>query len=77
MCDEWISVNDKLPEDGQEVLCYYEYFRYGNYNRMYRTIDRGYFINGHFSGEPTNGRKAKVLCWMPLPKAPEGYEDET
>lgn len=72
--DEWISVDDKLPEDGQDVLCYYEYYRYGNYNRIYRTIDRGYFISGRFGGEPANGRKAKVLFWMPLPKAPEGYK---
>ena len=34
---EWISVKDKMPEDGKEVLCWYEYFRYGNYNRMFQT----------------------------------------
>ena len=67
----WISVEERLPEDGEEVLCYYEYFRYGRFNCMYKTVDRGYFLNGHFGGEPTNGQKAKVLYWMPLPEPPK------
>lgn len=67
----WISVEDRLPEDGEEVLCYYEYFRYGSFNRMKKTIDRGYFLNGHFGGEPTSGMKARVLYWMPLPEPPK------
>lgn len=69
--EHWISVEERLPEDGEEVLCYYEYFRYGSFNRMYKTIDRGYFLNGHFGGEPSNGRKARVLYWMPLPEPPK------
>lgn len=51
-------------------LCYYEYFRYGNYNCMYRTMDRGYFFNGQWSGEPTHGTSAKVLAWTELPAPP-------
>lgn len=53
--------------------CFYEYFRYGNYNRMYRTMDRGQFFNGNWSGEPTHGTNTKVLAWteLPLPKHPE------
>lgn len=61
--------NDPPTENG-EYLCYYEYFRYGNYNCMYRTMDRGYFFNGHWSGEPTNGTSAKVLAWTELPAPP-------
>ena len=38
---EWISVKDGLPEDGKKVLCWYEYFRYGNYNRMFQTYGIG------------------------------------
>lgn len=68
---KWISVEDQLPEDGANVLCLYEYFRYGDFNCMFRSIDRGYFINGRFGGEPTMGHKAKVLYWMPLPPFPE------
>ncbi len=64
-------MEERLPEDGEDVLCYYEYFRYGSFNRMYKTIDRGYFLNGHFGGELTNGTKARVLYWMPLPEPPK------
>lgn len=74
---EWISVKDKLPEENGCYLCWYEYFRYGHYNRMYQTCDRGYFINGMWSGEPTNGTNAKVLYWMPLPNPPEVNANES
>ena len=68
---EWISVKDRLPENEKEVLCWYEYFRYGNYNRMFQTFGIGYCINGHWGGEVSIGTKSRVLCWMPLPEPPE------
>lgn len=67
----WHDAQNDPPTENGEYLCYYEYFRYGNYNCMYRTMDRGYFFNGHWSGEPTNGTSTKVLTWMPLPEPPE------
>lgn len=63
----WHDAQNDPPKENGEYLCYYEYFRYGNYNRMYRTMDRGYFFNGHWSGEPTHGTSAKVLAWTELP----------
>lgn len=70
---EWISVKDRLPNDGEDILCWYEYFRYGNYNCMYQTYGIGYQYNGHWGGEVSKGVKAKVLAWMPLPEPPEAY----
>lgn len=69
----WHDAQNDPPKENGEYLCYYEYFRYGNYNCMYRTMDRGYFFNGHWSGEPTNGTNTKVLKWteLPLPEPPE------
>ena len=67
----WVSVAERLPEEYMEVLCYYEYFRYGDYNCMFRTIDRGYFGNGRWGGEAGQGDKNKVLAWMPLPEPPK------
>lgn len=69
----WISVDDHPPEENGEYLCWYEYFRYGDYNCMYQTCDRGHYVNGRWGGEPMNGDKCKVLAWMPLPApfAPE------
>ena len=38
---QWISVEARLPENGEYVLCWYEYFRYGNYNRLFQTYEIG------------------------------------
>lgn len=68
---EWIFPSEKLPPDGRNVLCWYEYFRYGNYNRMFQTFGIGYQYNGYWGGEVSNGYKTRVLAWMPLPEPPE------
>lgn len=70
----WIPVTERLPEEYKDVLCYYEYFRYGDYNCMFRTIDRGYYGNGIWGGEAGQGHMNKVLAWMPLPEPPEEME---
>ena len=68
----WIPVSKGLPEDGEDVLCWYEYFRFGEY------IGIGYQYNGFWGGEVSTGRNAKVLAWMPLPEPPKdgGAENE-
>ena len=71
---KWIPVTERLPEDMVDVLCYYEYFRYGNYNRMFRTIDRGHVFEGRWFGEAGEGHKNKVFAWMPLPELPKEGE---
>lgn len=71
----WIDVNEKLPEDFETVLCWYEYFRYGSYNKMYQTYGIGYCINGSWGGEVANGTKARVIAWQPLPEPPKEAED--
>ena len=67
----WIPVTERLPDEYQDVLCYYEYFRYGEYNCIFRTIDKGYYGNGFWGGEAGRGHKNKVLYWMPLPEPPK------
>ena len=68
---QWVLADEKLPPEGQDVLCWYEYFRFGEYYRMYQTFGIGYQFNGNWGGEVAQGQKAKVLAWMPLPKPPE------
>lgn len=67
----WISASEYLPQASKTVLCWYEYYRYGNFNCMYADFGIGYFWNGHWMGEVSNGRNARVLAWMPLPVKPE------
>lgn len=73
---QWISVKDRLPEDGENVLIWYEYFRYGSYNRMYTTYEIAYQYNGHWAGAGASlGQQARVFAWMPLPEPPKGDAD--
>lgn len=67
----WVLPDEKLPPEGQDVLCWYEYFRFGEYYRMYQTFGIGYQFNGNWGGEVAQGQKAKVLAWMPLPRPPK------
>ena len=73
--DAWIRTNERLPANDENVLCWYEYFRYGNYNRMFQTYGIGFCVNGTWNGEVANGVKCRVIAWQPLPEPPkEGAE---
>lgn len=63
---EWIPVSKELPEEGKEVLVWYEYFRYGDYNCMWQTYGIGWQYDGHFSVD-NGGVKQRVVAWQPLP----------
>lgn len=71
MDNTWIPCSERLPEEGQDVLCWYQYFRYGNYNRLWKTYGIGFQYNGSWGGEVSGGRDTKVLFWMPLPEPPK------
>lgn len=73
----WIPVEERLPENFQKVLCWGEYFRYGDFNAMFADYALGYQVNGNWGGEVTNGTKARALAWMPLPEPPEVENAET
>lgn len=73
---QWISVKDRLPRDGEHVLIWYEYFRYGSYNRIFKTHEIAYQYGGHWTGASDSlGVDARVFAWMPLPEPPKGEND--
>ena len=65
----WISVDERLPETNDNVLCWYEYYRFGEYNGMYQTYGIGNYYKSmdFWGGEVSNGHKCKVIAWKPLP----------
>lgn len=69
--DGWVKCEDRLPEEGKQVLVYYEYFRYVDYNRMWPAYGVGYQYDGKWCGDVT-GHKLKVIAWQPFPD----YEGE-
>lgn len=70
---QWISVKDRLPKDGEDVIIWYEHFRYSPYNQMYTTYDIAHQYNGYWEDAGGSlGQKARVFAWMPLPDPPKG-----
>lgn len=64
---DWIPCEKRLPENLEQVLVWYEYFRYGDYNCMYQTYGIGYHLDGFWSGD-VSGRDARCIAWQPLPE---------
>jgi len=76
----WIPCSERLPETEDDVLVWYEYYRYGSYNRLYQTYGISYMYDGKWSnfvnGE-SGWHQLRIIAWQPLP-APykEGHSDE-
>ena len=63
---EWISIEDRLPENDEPVLVY----KY-KYSEVYGNIETAYINNGHWRGSIGEA----ITHWMPLPAPPTEKEN--
>ena len=67
---QWIPVERELPEDFTDVLVWFEYFRYGDYNCLYQTHGIGTYVANYnlwTVNHETGWKDLRVIAWMPLP----------
>ena len=68
---EWISVNDRLPEEGEYVLCVLKGFNYGGKIQVCKFVPADKFKDKPYFEHFRNGFPS-VTHWMPLPEPPKG-----
>lgn len=76
----WIPCSERLPENDDDVLCWYEYrIMQGTHEgEMNQEYGIGYY-NKYFKrwvGEVSCGRDCKVIAWRPLPEPYKEDEEE-
>lgn len=71
----WISVEERLPEDSQEVLILRTYIGAKSRERRYEVFTQTFFKEYGFEiCETRKELKEKVLAWMPIPSFDEILE---
>lgn len=68
---EWISVEDRLPEEGEYVLCVLKGFNYGGKIQVFKFVPADKFKDKPYFEHFRNGFPS-VTHWMPLPNPPKG-----
>lgn len=68
---EWISVEDRLPEEGEYVLCVLKGFNYGGKIQVCKFVPADKFKDKPYFEHFRNGFPS-VTHWMPLPNPPKG-----
>ena len=64
---EWISVDDRLPEVGGYVVCIAKRNPFSRFMPMVTRIEKNGWVN-----PITEGYISEVTHWMPIPEPPKG-----
>lgn len=67
---EWISAKDRLPEEGEYVLCVLKGFNYGGKIQVCKFVPADKFKDKPYFEHFRNGFPS-VTHWMPLPQPPK------
>ena len=68
---EWISVAERLPEEGDYALCVLKGFNYGGKIQVCKFVPADKFKDKPYFEHFRNGFPS-VTHWMPLPQPPKG-----
>lgn len=75
---KWIPCSERMPEDYTDVLVWFEYYRYGDYNCLYQMHGIGNYMAEYDSwmiNHETGWRELRVFAWMPLPAPWKGEQN--
>ena len=67
---EWISVKDRLPEDGEYVVCIAKRNPFSRFMPMVARIEKNGWVN-----PITEQYISEVTHWMHIPEPPKGVND--
>ena len=67
----WISVTERLPEEGDYALCVLKGFNYGGKIQVCKFVPADKFKDKPYFEHFRNGFPS-VTHWMPLPQPPKG-----
>ena len=68
---EWIPATERLPEEGDYVLCVLKGFNYGGKIQVCKFVPADKFKDKPYFEHFRNGFPS-VTHWMPLPQPPKG-----
>ena len=77
MNDEWISVEERLPDDREHVLIWYVHCHYGDSEEDYYDYAIACYdhLEERWFGLYPLGTYPRIKYWMPLPNPPIKTED--
>lgn len=71
--DKWVNCSDRLPDERETVLVWFEHFKYGNPACPIQTVGIGYIYRDRWIVDETAYCGLQVFAWQPLPDRPTKF----